>query len=466
MKNLLKLLSLFLVSALLFACKTKDPNPDDNQLDLTQYYEVPDAAFADYLVYNTTRTDDNAIPANIMLKHEGKIYIHKTNAAGAGILYLVKDSKRVTALTDAGVATAAQKITNLDGIQFFTGVVEMKLTSNDIVGKLDLSPLTKLEVLEMNSNYVNELIVPASVTRLRYAASSSATAEQKLTAIDLTANSNLDHMHLPNHLITVEGLKFPIDYSKLTYVDVSGNPDAPFTVSEEFFNQLQTAAGLVPEVVAKFYVIPDAAFADYLYYNSTLADTDNNKLPAGIIIEEDGVKKLDQTLALSVTNLYLVKDKTRVTNLEAAGVPTAAKKISNLDGIQHFTNVVEMKLTSNEIVGKLDLSPLTKLEVLEMNSNWVDELIVPASVTRLRYAASSSSSAPESSKLTAIDVSANSNLDHLHLPKHNITKEGLKLPTDYSKLTYIDVSGNVGEPFTVPAALFAQLTTAKGVVSE
>lgn len=467
-KNLRKLLFLFLVSATLFACTTNDVISNLEEIDDKEYFEIPDLAFGEYLLYNTIRTDDYKLPGNLLLKKDGKIFLNKKVATEVTTLYLVKDTRRMEALATAGVATANQKIVSLDGIQFFTNVEDIKLTSNDITSKLDLSMLTKLTILEMNANYVNELIVPASLERLRYAASTSADAPENrwLTAIDLSANSEINHIHLPNHHLTADGFKLPTECSKLTYIDVSGNTDAPFIVSADLFNQLETKNGVAikePDIdpSENLFKLNDDAFADYLKYNSTLAADDANKLPDGIVVEHNGSKMLDKTLAANVTTLYLVKDTKRMETLAAAGVTTANQKIVDLDGIQHFTSVVEIKLTSNDVVGKLDLSMLTKLEVLEMNSNYVNELIVPASLTRLRYAASKS--APENGWLTTIDVSANSNLDHIHLPNHKITADGLKLPTDFSKLTYIDLSGNPDAPFTIPADLFNQLETKKGV---
>ncbi len=467
MKNTLKLLSLLLVSALLFACKTDDIKPDNDQPNEADLFEIPDLAFADYLIYNSqlAPTEANKLPAGIVVEKGGVKKLDKTLAATVTNLNLVKSSSRMNTLEGAGVPTARVKIVNLDGIQFFTNLEKITMTSNDVVGKLDLSMLTKLDTLEMNSNFVNELIVPATVTRLRFAAGGSATDEQKLTAIDLSANSNLEHLHLPNHLITTEGLILPNDCSKLKEVDLSGNPGAPFTIPEELFNQLTTANGVVADIPATFYQLKDQALIDYLLHNMQLAPSHDNKLPEGLVVEQDGKMLLDKTLASSVTRLYLLKDKTRISDLEKAGVPTAADKIVNLDCIEFFTNCEDLRIGSNDITGTLDVSMLTKLTRLDMNSNLVNKLIVPANVVRLRYSASGS--ATNDQKLTEIDVSANSNLENFSVPDHLITKAGLKLPTDYSKLTHLNLSGNPDAPFTIPAALFNQLDNkSDGVVSE
>ncbi|MDO5608323.1 MAG: hypothetical protein Q4G08_07715 [Capnocytophaga sp.] len=453
------------------ACTTNDVAGESIPKD--EMYELADAAFAEYLMHNSrlAASEANALPANIVVITNGKYYLNKSLAESVvGVLYLVKDNTRMQNLQAAGVATAFQKIENLDGIQFFVNCTDLKLTSNTLAGKLDLSALSKLEILEMNSNYVNELTVPSSVVRLRYNASSAdnAPADRFLTAINLSGNTNLNHLHLPNHRITTQGLQLPTSYSDLTYINLSGNAEAPFVISDALYDQLTTAEGVVKgTTVVTDFAIPDVAFAEYLEYLSNLDAGDSNKLPDNIVRKEGNTFYIDVTIASTVTGtLYLVKDNTRMGNLETAGVATARQKIENLDGIQYFVNCTDLKLTSNTLTGKLDLSALSKLEILEMNSNYVNELIVPPTLLRLRYAASTSSSAPANRFLTAIDLTANKDMNHIHLPNHQLTAGGLRLPSQYAALVYINVSGNTGTPFVIPAALFAQLTTAEGVVSE
>jgi len=462
-----------LFSLLLLSCETIDVEPITGG-DVEGLYQINDLAFAEYLDYNTTLEESNAnkLPSGIVVRADDGYYLDVESAATVDVLYLVKDNNRMSALEEAGVASARDKIESLDGIQFFTNVVDLKLTSNTLSGKLDLSMLPKLEVIEMNSNYVNELILPASVTRLRYAASTSASApdDRWLTAIDLLANNQLHHVHLPNHRIEKETFLLPENPAALREVNVSGNTGAPFEVSEGLYNQLTTRDGLIVEImtppIAAFVEILDVAFGDYLIHNSNLPVGSSNKLPEGTAFLEDGKRMLNTAIAATVEALYLVKDNTRIGNLRDAGVPTAEVKISNLAGIEYFTNVKDIKLTSNVLTGKLDLSALVMLEVLEMNSNYVDELVLPESITRLRYAASTSSSAPDNRWLTGVDLTNCSRLDHLHLPNHHITASGLKLPTSYGSMIYIDLSGNVGAPFSIPAALYSQLTTKNGVVSQ
>ncbi|HBG42485.1 MAG TPA: leucine Rich Repeat, partial [Porphyromonadaceae bacterium] len=108
----------------------------------------------------------------------------------------------------------------------------------------------------------------------------------------------------------------------------------------------------------KAYEITDKAFGEYLIYNASLAETEDNKLPSGIAFEKNGKMYIDKEVAATVTYLYLVKDNNRMEDLEKAGVATAREKIAGLDGIQLFTELKEIKLTSNALTGTLDLSML------------------------------------------------------------------------------------------------------------
>lgn len=471
--------------AILFAagaasCSTKDVEQPDNTVNPDKLYEIADEALGEYLVYNSSlaASEANALPYGTAIKEEGKYYINKDVAATAQVVYLVKNGTQVEKLKAAGLATAETKIASLDGIQFFTGAKELKLTSNEVTGALDLSMLAKLETLEMNSNFVNSLKVPASVKRLRYSASKAATAPENrwLTAIDLSACVNADHIYLIDHKITAAGLSLPATYTELKELDLSGNPDAPFIIPDALFDQLTDAKGVMKDPGETgeddLYKLTDTAFAEYLLFNSgdyTAQPAAANKLPAGIVVKKDDEFFLNKKIAATVTPLvYLVKNDTQVGKLEEAKVTTAVTKIVNLDGIQFFTSATELKLTSNEIAGALDLSMLTSLTLVEMNFNLVNSLAVPVSLEKLNYNALSTATADQ--KLAAVDFSACTNLDRVRLENHNISTlgaEGLVLPADYSKLTELLLKGNPGADFIVADELFDQLTVAKsGVIKD
>lgn len=211
------------------------------------------------------------------------------------------------------------------------------------------------------------------------------------------------------------------------------------------------------------YEIADAALGDYLIYNCER--TDDNRLPYGTAILKDGKRYINTKIAATATTVYLVKNTTQMDKLKSEGVATAEVKIANMDGIQFFTNATVMKLTSNSITS-MDLTKLTKLSTLEMNGNLMSAIDLSQNIELASFRYSASTIATESQKLSEIDLSSNTKLTDFLLTNHNIGVGKLTIPLTYASLTKIEVEGNPGAPFPIPAALYNQLTTKSGVVSD
>ena len=62
--------------------------------------------------------------------------------------------------------------------------------------------------------------------------------------------------------------------------------------------------------------------------------------------------------------------------------------------------------------------------------------------------------------MSSIDLTKNTELTSLSMKTHELTAIDLSRNT---KLTSVDLSGNTGAPFTIPAEIYDNLTTAKGV---
>ncbi|MCD8167190.1 MAG: hypothetical protein LUE93_14415, partial [Bacteroides sp.] len=418
--------------------------------DQDDYYTVADKALGEYLNYRLQGTD--------IIRQDGNTYkIDKEKAAAyTGELQLSKANAYLTELEGAGVETARTKITNADGLQWFTGLTSLTLTSNELTA-IDLTPLVNLESVTLNNNWISTLDVTKNtkLTVLNYNASTSSSAPEnsKLTAINLSQNVALTTLSMTNHAISAIDLSAN---TALTSVNLSGNTGAPFTIPEEIYNNLTTAEGVEPgTVAADLYTIPDLALAEYLTY----------RLPGtGIIVKEGDSYQIDKAKAAAYTGeLQLSKANAYLTELEEAGVGTARTKITNTDGLQWFTGVTSLTLTSNELTS-IDLTTLVNLESLTLNNNWIGtlDLTKNTKLTVLNYNASSSSSAPINSKLTSIDLSQNTLLTTISMTNHAISAIDLSAN---KALTSVNLTGNTGAPFTIPAEIYNNLTTANGVVS-
>ncbi len=431
--------------------------------------EIPDAAFAEYLIYLN-------VPG-VFSQDEGgvtKYYLTPTEVNGVNELQLSKTASNVTNLQNAGVATADVKITNMEGIQYFTSLERLVLTSN-AVQTLDVSHNTLLKELELNFNLIGTLNLSANtqLTRLRYRASATATAEQKLSTIDLSNNPQLRHLYLPYHSIVSLNLSSnPLIDDTL---DMTGNPGpdgnvntGDIVVPAAIYNQVPPATrlGVVsdedvvnPEPV--LFEIPDAAFGEYLIYLG---------VPGAVSEVVGGVTKyyIDEDLAADVTSLNLSKTAAAITTLQNAGLATASTPIVNLDGIQFFTGLKSLTLTSNQITS-LNITALTQLESLQMNFNFVSTLDVSQNtmLKKLRYQASADATAAQ--KISSIDLSHNPKLYNINLRRQNLSTFTLSasvhtnftvanlIEGDTAAEIALDMRDNPGSSFAIPAPVYSQI---------
>lgn len=385
--------------------------------DTTGDYKIADEALGEYLLYlkvaGVKETVDNSSGTAVYS------YYIDTEAAKAqtGELNLSKSANSIKTLTSAGLRTAEDKIKSIDGLQCLINITGLVLTSNE-VQSIDLSELTKLETLNLNNNFIGSLDLTKNteLTTLSYTASSKATESQKLTTIDLSRNT------------------------KLTSVDLSNHTGAPFTIPTAIFNQLTTAKGVKAEDEneSKDYAIADEAFGEYLYYLKVagvkeVVDNSSGTAVYKYYIDTEAAKTQTGELNLS-------KSANSIKTLTSAGVRTADTKIKSVDGLQYLINITGLVLTSNE-VESIDLTGLSKLETLNLNNNFIGSLDLTKNTELKTLSYTASSKATDSQKLTAIDLSKN------------------------TKLTSVDLSNHTGAPFSIPAAIFNNLTTAKGVVS-
>lgn len=357
----------------------------------------------------------------------------------------------------------------MDGIQYFTGLTTVKITGN-AVKKLDITAFTELETLEMNNNCVTEMDFTANtkLKRLRCGQTVSAPVGDKLAKVTFGVNHVIEHIYLKNQNLTEFTL--PQGCEALKELDLSGNPGAPFSIPANIFDQLTTALGVQaagdtpvtpdpdpePEPTDEYYTLPDAAFGEYLYYLST-TDGVSNALPAGLIVKEGEAYKLDRKIAATVTKVNVAKTSSTIKKLTEAGLATAETLISNADGLQFFTELTEFTATSNKFAEPLPLTALTKLEVLQVNTAGVASLDLSA-CTKLRVLNCNGSSKSGYGKLTTIDLSHNSLLETLNLKNNELTAIDV---SNLTKLTELDLSGNPGADFTIPAAIYDNLKNTK-----
>lgn len=239
-----------------FSCSTKDVDwPDDDGIEPAVLFEVPDRAFGEYLVYNSTlqQNADRTLPAGTAFVNpdDGKIYINTEIAATAVNLYVNKSNNVMNGLESgypAGFTTARVKITNMDGLQYFTGIKTLNGTSNELSadGQLKLTALTALEELTFATAGVSTLDL-STLTNLKTldVRGSSNEALGKLTALDLRNNINLQSVNVNRNRILPANFVIPSSYASLTELDMGRNgaddANVKFTVPLALYNQITTS---------------------------------------------------------------------------------------------------------------------------------------------------------------------------------------------------------------------------------
>ncbi len=309
------LISLFLWNA----CSTDDVEGGEPISD-SELVEIPDTAFGEYMLYNETPGIYSEVEND-----EVHYYLDPDEVGVVSELSLSKTSSNVEALVQAGLATAETKITDLTGIEYFVGLQHLVLTSND-VEELDLTNLTGLEELEINFNLIGNLDLSnnTALTLLRYKGSSSADETQKLSSLDLSANTQLQHLHLPSHNFVSIDLSNNLQIQER--LDMSGNPgpdgdpDTPdIVVPDQIYNQ-------VPEE-SRLGVVSDASVATTVYLS----------VDETLIAEDSGMATLTASLNAASNETVTVElnfagNATLVTDYsvesETITIPAGANEVS------------------------------------------------------------------------------------------------------------------------------------------
>ena len=212
------ILGIILLCILPFACSTDDVEGELPSNGDAELVEIPDKAFGEYMLFNEVPGVSSEVENN-----EVKYFLDPDEVVVVNELSLSKTSSNVQELMDAGLTNAETKITDLTGIEYFTGLNTLVLTSNDLE-TLDVSELTGLDALEINFNLIGNLDLSnnTSLTRLRYRGSAQAEDDQKLSDIDLSNNTELTHLYLENQNFVSIDLSNNLMIDEL--LDMTGNP--------------------------------------------------------------------------------------------------------------------------------------------------------------------------------------------------------------------------------------------------
>ena len=201
-----------------------------------ELFTIPDKAFGEYLYYLST--DAGKLPQGLVVKEGNEYQLDKTMAATVTAVNVAKTSAATSELVTAGLETAETPIASVDGLQFFTGLVEFTATSNKFTEALPLTGLSNLEVLQVNTAGVGSLDLSGNPKlRILNCNGSTKSGYGTLSTINLSYTPNLETLNLKNNKLTEINVS---NLVKLTELDLSGNPGANFKIPSAIFNNLTT----------------------------------------------------------------------------------------------------------------------------------------------------------------------------------------------------------------------------------
>lgn len=266
----------------------------------------------------------------------------------------------ITAAGLAGVTNInvyEQGIADLKGIEYFTALNELNCSNNKLTA-LDLSANTALETLHCNNNQLTALDMSAntSLTELYC-------HENKLTALDVTANTAL--MNLICYGNQIRGTAMQTFINSLH--SNGGDPTlCVYTSATTDGNEINTIQ--VGEAKAKNWNVmayDGSSSVDYAGIHAITIDETN--FP-DYNFRENWILK--QTFA----------DDNYLNDKEAASVTAidvSSKGIANLKGIEHFTALKTLNCSGNSLTtSTLDVSKNEALEVLDCSNNQLNDLDV------------------------------------------------------------------------------------------
>jgi len=276
----------------------------------------------------------------------------------------------VSAITN--LDCSGKNIEDISGLEHFTGLTSLKLYNNKIEDITPLGYLINLETLEIYSNNIKWYWAVQNLKNLK--------------TLDISQNQ-----------LQLYSLKPIENLTNLVNLAIDSNQIYDISPLKNFTNLATLFIG--DNCITDFSPISDLNLTSYS--GTTLEEQNKDCI-------QNQTLKLDQNLDLCVRGYIgnppgdiFPKDVVNITYLDCSN-----KGISNVSGLEYFTNLQQLHLQDNQII---DLSPLSKLsknlQNIVLNGNSIDNISPLSHLTNLLHL--------ELSGNSIVDISPLSNLTNL-----------------------------------------------------
>ena len=332
----------------------------------------------------------------------------------------ILDVSQNTALTELSCNQNQISTLNLSNNNALT---ILKCQENNLIS-LDVSTNTALTILECNGNQLTSLDVSQNT-----ALTSLSCSDNQLTSLDLR-NGNNTNIPINSSYINLTNNPdlYCIDVDNIIYSTTNWTYNGWWASSiidpwMSFSTDCSTALGCIDTLAYNYdstATVNDGSCLTYVPDDNFEAYLETNGMG-------NGVPNDDCVLTQNISGLYFLN--------------VAAQNISDLTGIQDFTNLLTLYCGANNLT-ELYLSSNTELTYLSCNGNNLDTLEISNNVSLEHL------DCPDNN-LMFLDVSNNILLDYLECDNNNLTLLDvsnlsvlLHLFVENNNLTSLDVSNN------------------------
>ena len=290
----------------------------------------------------------------------------------------------------------SQNISNLQGLQYFTGAGIMDLSSNSISNLTPLANLTNLNDLYISNNLTSDLspISNLDLTRLDLsytgtcpglslaplAGMSNMTtlyiSDCAVSSLSTLANfTNLSRLSLYN--TSISDISALSGLTDLLVVDIANNPISNITPLTNLTNAMQISIG-------------GSATANKLLDNSDLAQL--SSLTANLKrLYINGSVITDISPLANMTGLqYLTLDSSSISNIsplsslsQLVSLSVERNQITNISPLAGLTSLTTLRIGNNQITNISPLAGLTNLTSLNMGNNQIADISPLVNLTNI-----------------------------------------------------------------------------------
>ena len=364
----------------------------------------------------------------------------------------ITDNNAITAITDLDLSM--QNISDLTGIEKFTNLKTLNVSVNKIKSIDCLKTLTNLTWLDASNNMLTTVnALPVSLKYLNVFGNYTITnidvsnltqlwylnvAVNSLESLDVTSNKELTQLY--------------VEENKLTSLDLSNQMKLDETFVKLYQNQLVQiiTPNLGRSVPVSLFFVQDESEEAWMVKGRELKESDTVLFDGSILTR--GASETDYITSSNFPDENFRKALIRLGITSKTDVESTTKldvsmqNISNLKGIELFTNLETLNASVNRLTSLDCLQSLSTLTWLDVSNNELKGISnLPTSLKYLDASSNYGISEVEVSdlknlwylnlavnSLTSIDLSSNSALTHLFLQENKLTR------LDLSKQTKLD----------------------------